>query len=291
MAVPCDEYRPFDNGAGKDVREAGWRSMARHWMPSGPLITELAPTNWGTQLQPYAEGTGLQVKVRPGEVWVRGHHGVVLLDKTLSVASNASGGNRYDAIVARADFINDVVELDIVTGTSNTAGPSLVQSSTRWETLLGIVTVPTGATSIIAGNVSDRRKLVGYSEGDYTGAMLHSIGSVTASYARYRRVNGVVHVWIGVPLSGSYGSPRLTLPYPHGHATTGHETLGIVRIQTQPTTGNYFNYYLDVEADSVTSQVHFGSSGFPTASGANAVESISAGGLSVRAAFSYIPAQ
>ncbi len=290
MAVAFDTYKPFDNGAGKDVREAGWRDMFSDVFPSGPIISNMAPANWGTQLQPYASGSGMQVFVRPGRVWVRGHHGVVLLDKALPVASNSTGSNRYDAVVARGDFINDIIELDIVTGTSNTAGPALVTDSTKWEVLLGIVTVPNAATSIISANVSDRRKLMGYSEGTYAGTFVHASGTIAASYARYVRVNGVVHVWIGVPLASiTYSSARLTLPYPHGHATGSLESLGLARIQAQLTTGNYTNYYVNIEADATTTQVHFGSHLQPATS-ENATETLSFGS-SIRANFSYVPAQ
>lgn len=114
----------------------------------------------------YADGTGMQVKIRAGLVGsVRGH-GWTSGDEVvvLPVDSNSSGQPRLDRVVLRLDRSTWTVRAAVRKGTSGTALPALVRDAGPtglWEAHLGQVTVPNGAVSIQAGNVVARPLYVG----------------------------------------------------------------------------------------------------------------------------------
>ena len=154
MAVIANTYLPFDAGAGSAVAESGWRSMAKHWLASGPLVSGAGGLD---ALKPTA-GAGLQVLVALGEAWVQGHWASWTGQSTLTPGANSSGSTRVDAIVIRADFVDNNVELDLVAGTPGAGLPALTQSSSIWEILIGSSTLVSGGTSV---TVADLRKLAG----------------------------------------------------------------------------------------------------------------------------------
>ena len=155
MAVIAGSFLPFDAGAGSAVAESGWRSMAQHWIPPGPLVSGAGILD---ALKPTA-GAGLQVLVALGEAWVKGHWASWTGQSALTVASNSSGSTRVDAIVIRADFVNNRLELDLVAGTPGAGIPALTQSSSVWEILIGSSTLVSGGSSV---TVADLRKLSGW---------------------------------------------------------------------------------------------------------------------------------
>lgn len=149
MATTVDTAYPFDAGAGANVYETNWREMARHWLRSGPIYAE------ANQFRVYADSTGMQVKVQTGSAFVRGHYAQITSEKTLAIATYVS--SRYDAVVLRADFTNNRVELDVLTGPGGITLPTLTQNSSIWEIVLAYVLVDTGST-IAAGKVLDARQ-------------------------------------------------------------------------------------------------------------------------------------
>lgn len=157
MPETADLYQPFDAGAGSSVAEAGWRAMARHWLPDGVLVTDLPYASWDAELKVTA-GVGLQVAIAAGEVWIQGHHGQWDSGSTLAVGANASGSSRVDYVVARADFVNNDIELDIVAGTPGAGAPSLTESSSVWEIPLATYTVTNGGSA--PTSITDARRFV-----------------------------------------------------------------------------------------------------------------------------------
>lgn len=152
MAIAVDAYAPFATGAGANATEEMWRRFMRHMLSPGVI------PGAGQELQVYADSSGLQVKVRPGEVWLRGHWGEVTEEKVLALVPNGSGLQRLDRVVIRADFQADLIELDVHTGTPGvTTPPPVTQDSGRWEVSLAVITVAPGAVSIAPGDVTDDR--------------------------------------------------------------------------------------------------------------------------------------
>ena len=154
-AVVANTYLPFDAGAGSAVAESGWRSMAQHWMAPGPLVSGAGVRD---ALKPTA-GAGLQVLVALGEAWVKGHWASWTGSSALTVGANSSGSTRVDAIVIRADFVNNRLELDLVAGTPGAGLPALTQSSSVWEILIGSSTLVSGGSSV---TVADLRVMTGW---------------------------------------------------------------------------------------------------------------------------------
>lgn len=151
-----DSYFPFDAGNGANITEDQWRKMARFWLPTGPISDE------DNELEVFADSTGMQVKVRTGKAWIRGHYGESTAEKTLSVAAADGSNDRIDRAVLRADFTANTITLVVLEGTPATtpAAPSLMQSASRWEISLAQVAVGTSVSTIDAGDVTDERTLI-----------------------------------------------------------------------------------------------------------------------------------
>lgn len=153
MAVTLDAYAPFDSGAGANAMEATWRSMMRRNVLTGVIA---GVTN---ELLTFGDSTGMQVKVNTGECWIEGHWGQNTAIKTLPVATAHATLARIDRAVARCDFVNNRIEVDVVTGTAaaSPVAPSLTQNTSVWEISLALVSVAAAASTITAANVTDMR--------------------------------------------------------------------------------------------------------------------------------------
>jgi hypothetical protein len=101
----------------------------------------------------------MQVKVATGQAWMRGHFGQSTSIKTLPIAAAHATLARKDIVVLRADFVDNEIEVDVITGTAaaSPVAPSTTQNTSVWETLLAIVDVPAAAVTITSGNVVDYR--------------------------------------------------------------------------------------------------------------------------------------
>lgn len=152
MAVTLSAYAPFDSGAGANVTEATWRDFMQHVLDTGVIA------NIFNEFELYADSSGMQVKVRTGEAWIKGHWGRKDTETTLAIAANATGVTRYDRVVLRCDFVNNRMELDVLTGTA--VPPGVDQNSSRWDVSLGVVQVLNGAVTIAADKIIDERTLV-----------------------------------------------------------------------------------------------------------------------------------
>lgn len=144
-------YFPFDAGVGADVTEDQWRKMARLWLSSGVVRHELQ------ELEVYADSSGMQVKIRPGIAWVRGHYYENDAEEIIAISGNSSGAIRIDTVVLRADFTSNTLDTVVKEGDPGGAAPSLTQTSAVWEIRLADVTVVDAAVTIDAGDVSDGR--------------------------------------------------------------------------------------------------------------------------------------
>lgn len=161
MAVNANSYMPFDSGAGANVTESGWRSFMQLMTGRGDMANGVIRSITNT-CQVYGDSSGLQVKVKTGQVWIKSHWGEVSSEITLPIASNSSGNPRKDLVVARAHFTNNVVQFDVITGTpaGSPTLPSPTQNTTMWEVPLAEVSVANGAGTITSTNVQDGRRYV-----------------------------------------------------------------------------------------------------------------------------------
>lgn len=154
MAITFDTYAPFDAGAGANVTEDLWRKMIVNVSRASGVLRGL-----DNALAVFGDSSGLQVKIPTGQVWANGHWGAITSTKTLPLVAANTTNARKDLIVARADFVNNRVELDVVTGTpaGSPTLPTVTQNSSIYEVALAEVAVAANATTISAGNVTDRR--------------------------------------------------------------------------------------------------------------------------------------
>lgn len=157
MAVTVDVYAPFDSGPGASVMEDTWRKIMRNPTVSGVLRNVL------NELQVYADSTGLQVKVKTGEIWLEGHWGTIQSEKTLPIETPHATLARIDRVVARVDFVNNRIELGVTAGTAaaTPTAPGITRNTSIFEVSLATVSVPAADTSIDAGQVTDARMFGG----------------------------------------------------------------------------------------------------------------------------------
>lgn len=154
MAVAFDAYAPFDSGAGANVTEDTWRKMMK-WAGHATGVLR----GQDNALATTGDSSGMQVKVATGQVWIEGHWGQCTSIKTVPLTSAHATLARKDYIVARADFVNNRIELDALTGTPNASPvvPTVTRNSSVYEVVLAEVAVAAAASTISSGNVTDRR--------------------------------------------------------------------------------------------------------------------------------------
>lgn len=104
--------------------------------------------------------SGAVIEVKPGSALVNGQLYTSSAAEQLTVAANASGNARIDTAVLRADYTAQTIRLVLKQGTpaASPARPSLTQSASLWEIPLADVAVANGFSSIVASNITDRRR-------------------------------------------------------------------------------------------------------------------------------------
>jgi hypothetical protein len=171
MATSLDSYMPFDSGPGSNVTEDGWRQFARHFRGDGVIRSV------GSEFRPFGDSTGMQVKVPTGECWIRGAWGTSTATKALPVATAHATLQRLDLAILRNDFVNNRIELDVLTGTAgSTSYPTLTQNTSKWEIQLAQITVPAAAVTITSGNV---RAIPDYTDGSCSYTVDSSFQSIS----------------------------------------------------------------------------------------------------------------
>lgn len=146
-------YAPFDAGSGSAVAETTWTKMARHWASTGVI------KDADLELEVYADSSGMQVKVRTGEAWMRGHWFQSDATEILSIAAAHATLGRLDRVVLRVDWSANTIALAVLTGTASgtPTAPVLTTTSTTWEISLATVTVDAAAVTIASNKITDTR--------------------------------------------------------------------------------------------------------------------------------------
>ena len=149
-------YFPFDAGAGASVAEEQWSKMARLFTANDGVI---ADTDDDKELRPFADSTGMQVKLTPGVAWIKGHRYENDAQETLAIAAAHATLGRIDRVILRVDWTANTVNTAVLTGTpaASPAAPALTQTTSLWEIELAQVTVDAAAVTIAAAKVTDYR--------------------------------------------------------------------------------------------------------------------------------------
>lgn len=148
-------FIPFDSGAGASVFTAQWSKMMRTQFKDGVI------SNYLNDLQVYADSTGMQVKVKSGAGWIKGHYYENDLEEILAITAANATLARWDLVVLEVDWTkaDNQMIARVITGTpaASPALPALTQNTSVWQIPLAKVVVGAAVSTIIAGNVSDLR--------------------------------------------------------------------------------------------------------------------------------------
>jgi hypothetical protein len=148
-------FIPFDSGAGASVFTAQWSKMMRTQFKDGVI------SNYLNDLQVYADSTGMQVKVKSGAGWIKGHYYENDLEEILAITAANATLARWDLVVLEVDWTkaDNQMIAKVITGTpaASPALPALTQNTSVWQIPLAKVVVGAAVSTIIAGNVSDLR--------------------------------------------------------------------------------------------------------------------------------------
>lgn len=149
-------YYPFGAGAGSGIDEAEWSEMAKYFRATGVIEGGLALND----LEGYADSTGMQVKVKSGVAMIEGHFLKSTAVETLPITTADGSNPRIDLIVARVDWVNNDMELDVVDGApaGSPSPPALTRTSSVYEIQLAEVYVDTSVSTIDAGDITDTRE-------------------------------------------------------------------------------------------------------------------------------------
>lgn len=146
---------PFEN---IDTSETQFSQWARN------IGEGVKGSSSGTELKPYGDSSGMQVKVPSGFAMVRGHYYSSTTEETLTIATAHATLARIDSVVLQLDPAENTILLVVKTGTaaSTPSAPALVQTDSGiYEIRLANVAVAAAASTISAGNVTDTRTFLG----------------------------------------------------------------------------------------------------------------------------------
>ena len=144
---------PFEN---VDTSETQFSQWARN-------IGEGVKSSAGFELEPYADSSGMNVKVKSGQALIRGHYYNSTAEETLTIAAADATNPRIDRVVLQLDPSANSILLVVLTGTpgATPAAPELTQTDSNiYEISLATVAVAANATSIAPENVTDTRTML-----------------------------------------------------------------------------------------------------------------------------------
>jgi hypothetical protein len=136
-----------------------YRALFRQFISTGATLP--------TDLAPFGDSSGLTVKMSAGSAVIDGVFVDSPDEESRAIAAGSGGGqSRIDTLVANLDFSSTpIVTFEVLQGTpsaSSPAAPSLALSGTvvyRWP--ICDVSVSATASTILAGDVVDRRSFAG----------------------------------------------------------------------------------------------------------------------------------
>ena len=146
---------PFDTGIGASFYTAQWSKMFHQVMTDGQFFGYL------NALKVYADSTGMQVKVKSGGAWLRGHYYENDEEETLAVSAAHATLTRWDQVVLEVDWSKDDYQIStkMLAGTAaaSPALPALTQNATVWQIPMAKIVVGAAVTTIAPSNVVDLR--------------------------------------------------------------------------------------------------------------------------------------
>jgi hypothetical protein len=155
----------------------------------------------GFELEPFADSSGMNVKVRSGQALVRGHYYDSTATETLTIANADLSNPRIDLVVLRLDPTANSIVLAVITGTPNSSpsAPALTQTvGAVYELPLAEVYVNTATATIAPEDVTDLRVIFA----SWTGSITES--QITGSISGSKLTGSITTATLpGVNLTGS----------------------------------------------------------------------------------------
>ncbi len=143
---------PFEN---IDTSETQYSQLFRN-LGEGPVAGKLL------ELEPYADSTGMNVKVKAGQALVRGHYYDSTGTETITIPAADATNPRIDRVVLRLDPTANTILLHLLQGTpaASPSAPALTQTDGAiYDLPLAQVYVAANETTIAPGDVTDERTL------------------------------------------------------------------------------------------------------------------------------------
>lgn len=230
-------YYPFDSGQGGAVTEQEWSKMTRHWMNTGVIQGGL------NNFEVYADSTGMNVKVKSGEAWIKGHYFESDEEEVLPFAQADGSNPRIDRVVIRLDWGENRIELAVLQGVPavSPVAPALTQNTARWEISLARIRVDAGVNTIPNNKVTDEREYTGSQQAEWQNITLQN-GWQPGIYLPQYSVIGNRVIFRGRIKGGLLGGteyiPAFTLPFEFQNSISasylvgGYTTLDWARIYT-----------------------------------------------------------
>tara|TARA_R110000796_G_scaffold39383_2_gene98255 strand:+ start:13158 stop:14153 length:996 start_codon:yes stop_codon:yes gene_type:complete len=163
---------PFEN---VDTSETQFSQWARN-------IGEGVKPNALNELEAFADSTGMQVKVKSGQLMIRGHYYQNTSQETLVLTAADLSNPRIDTVLVELDPSANAIILRTVPGSpavAPTPTPLVQTDAGVYQIKIAEVLVNTGAITISAGAVSDFRTYLGAFEGTVPGSAV--VGEITVA--------------------------------------------------------------------------------------------------------------
>lgn len=141
---------PFEN---IDTSETQFSQWARN-------IGEGVKQNSLNELEPFADSTGMRVKVKSGQALIRGHYYQSSAEEVITVTASDPTNPRIDILILELDPSANSITLKVTAGTpaGSPVAPTVVQTDGGiYQVKLAEIAVGAGVTTIAAGNVTDTR--------------------------------------------------------------------------------------------------------------------------------------
>jgi hypothetical protein len=173
---------PFEN---IDTSETQYSQLFRN-LGEGPIDGK------GFELEPYADSTGMNVKVKSGQALVRGHYYDSTGTETILIPAADATNPRIDRVVLRLNPTTNAILLTLIQGTpaASPSAPALTQTDGAiYDLPLAQVYVAANETIIEPADVTDQRTIFA----PWTGSVAISgvTGLTSALAAKQDVVSGV----------------------------------------------------------------------------------------------------
>lgn len=117
----------------------------------------------GLELEPYADSSGMSVKVRSGDGLVRGHYYASTVEEVLTIATADPSLGRIDRVVLRLDPTANTIVLAVLAGVPDASPSPVALTQTDgdiYEFPVALVQVNAGAITIAPGNITNQRVIL-----------------------------------------------------------------------------------------------------------------------------------